>query len=260
MVIAERNNKIIVKKNFSRYADLYDQYADIQRLSADELIKKTPAGGIRDIIDIGCGTGNYTNLLRCKFKDAGIRALDISDDMIRVARKKYAAQAIEFVVADAEHIDLGGSYDLITSNATFQWFGDLGLSISKYRDALRPQGVIVFSTFGPSTFWELGRSLKEVLGPLVKISSCDFLTKETLTSMMDIHFRDVSIEESMVKKVYGSLEELLKHIKYTGTRGSGISGASGLDRATLCRIEEAYVSNFGAIEASHQIFYCGGSR
>lgn len=254
-------NKASVEKNFSRYADLYDTYADIQSRTADELLKKIPDLKPDNILDIGCGTGGYTLGLKDKFKGSCIEAVDISPDMIRVARLKCGNSGIKFIIADAEAPDnLGASYDLVTSNATFQWFGDLETSLVRYKAAINPNGAIAFSTFGPRTFCELGRALKEVLGPNARIASNRFLEKDSLSAMMKRHFRNSEVEEVIIKKNYGSLEELLRHIKYTGTRGRGIAGMSGWTRTTLDKIAEAYLSDLGAIEASYQVFYCRGLR
>ncbi len=251
--------KVTVKKNFSRYAHLYDDYAGIQHASASELIKKSPLGAPGHILDIGCGTGNYTLLLRDKFKDAEIKAIDISRDMVAIARRKCVNSGIDFSVADAERLELTDKFDLITSNATFQWFDDLKSSLSKYSSALAHGGSMLFSTFGPLTFRELSLSLKDALGKDSTIASDGFLGMDELSKMMKDNFAESVVEETILKKKYDSLEELLKHIKYTGTRGSGVGGISLWRRAMLERVKEAYMSNFGEITASYQIFYCRAS-
>lgn len=254
------SSRDVIEKNFSRHANLYDKYAGVQCMAAYELIKKSPAGGLRYILDVGCGTGNYTLLLRHKFKASEIKALDISCGMVDIARRKCDKKRIEFIVADAEKFDLHDRFDLITSNATFQWFNNLGLSLIRYKDALTRKGHILFSIFGPLTFLELSWSLKEVLGEEAVIASESFPGKEELTGMMESCFRESTVKETIIKRRYNSLAELLYHIKYTGTRGNRINGISLWRRAVLDRIEEAYMSNFGCIEASYQIFYCKASR
>lgn len=89
------NYKEALRKDFSRCAHSYDKYANIQHLAAGELLKELPAKGIRNILEIGCGTGNYTFLLKHKFKAAKITAVDISREMIAVARQKFGAAKID---------------------------------------------------------------------------------------------------------------------------------------------------------------------
>jgi len=179
--------------------------------------------------------------------------------MVEIARRKCGNNGIDFSVADAEKFKLRDKFDLITSNATFQWFSNLAPSLRKYKDALASGGSILFSTFGPLTFRELNRSLKDALGKDSTISSGGFMGRDELAKTMEDNFAESVVEETILKKKYSSLEELLKHIKYTGTRGSGMSGISLWRRTMLERVEEAYMSNFGAIEASYQIFYCKAS-
>jgi malonyl-CoA O-methyltransferase len=249
----------MVENNFSRHANLYDKYALIQCLAAKELINKSPDRNIRNILDVGCGTGNYTLLLRKKYDLAHIKAVDISRDMVDVARRKFGKGGIEFIIADAEELPPAGEYDLITSNAAFQWFNDPGSFLAKYKNALREEGSILFSTFGPLTFRELSLSVKDALGKDARISSDGFPGKEELAGMMKDLFGESAVKETVIKKKYASLTELLRHIKYTGARGSPINGISLWRKTMLDRVEEAYLSNFGGIEASYQIFYCRAS-
>ena len=123
-------------------------------------IKKYGAGINNSLLDIGCGTGNYTQLLRNKFPDAVIKAVDICDKMIEVAQNKLKNSKIEFIVDDAETMILTENFDLITSNACFQWFDELDNTIAKYKNLLTEDGIILFSTFGPSTYNELAKSME----------------------------------------------------------------------------------------------------
>jgi len=157
-------------------------------------------------------------------------------------------------------INFTGKFDLITSNAAFQWFNDLDASLTEYKNALSEEGSILFSIFGPLTFRELSLSVKNALGEDARISSDGFLGREELAGMMKARFRESSVKETVVKKKYGSLEELLRHIKYTGARGKRMDSIPLWTRTMLDRIEEAYRSDFGCIEASYHIFYCEALR
>ncbi len=247
----------VITRNFSRHSHLYDKYAHVQSLAARELIDKLGGKEYSQILDIGCGTGNYTLLLRKKYKGANITALDISHDMVDAARSKCGNNGIEFIVADAEKISFSDGFDLITSNATFQWLSDLEASVRKYRQALTSGGSMVFSVFGPLTFCELGQSLKEVLGGSASISAENFLGEENLSKIMKSCFREFFTEERFITEEYGSLKQLLDNIKYTGTRGEGVENLAAGKRGLFGKIEEAYLTKYDSIRATYQIFYCG---
>jgi len=250
-------DKKTMARNFSRYAYAYDRYSDVQREAAFELLRRIKKGRFNRIMEVGCGTGNYTLLLREKFKKARIKAVDISDKMIEVAGDKLRNKGIEFMVADAENMDLNEEFDLITSNACFQWFEDLERTLLRYRDLLRKNGVILFSTFGPFTFWELNSALRSVLKDN-SIAADGFIPAGKAESILRDNFKEVTIKEMRYEKSFVSLADLLNKIKYTGARGNGLGSRISFDRRTLKEIEQAYLDKFRGIKATYQIFFCQG--
>lgn len=250
------NYKEALRKNFSRCAQRYDRYANIQHLAAGELLKELPAEGVRTILEIGCGTGNYTLLLREKFKAAEIKAVDISAEMIAVARQKFAADKIDFVVADAEKMAIADRFDLITSNATFQWFENIEESIARYKNTLDNNGLLAFSIFGPLTFLEFNEALRKALREEMRITASYFSTKEELKKTLGRHFGKISIRDLIIKENYFSLDELLNKIRYTGAQGNGANSRYFLGKRLLRNIAEIYNLMYGRIEATYQILFC----
>jgi len=248
-------DKRALVRNFSRYADRYDRYADVQRLSAVELLGRIGQENPDDILEIGCGTGNYTELIRRRFRGSKIQAIDISPEMIKVAEKKLTEGSIEFIVADAEEIFLEEKFDLVTSNACFQWFGDLPGALGGYKDLLRPGGEICFSIFGPLTFWELNLSLKYIFKD-AQIEAARFLSRERVNITLGKIFKDITVEELKFEKTYDCLRGLLNRIKYTGTRGNSIPHEIYLKRSFLEKLEGIYLDKFKSIKATYQVFFC----
>ena len=250
------NHKKTIENNFSKRAHLYDEYANIQYLTACELIEGLPPNGVINILEIGCGTGNYTRLLKKKFNNAHIKALDKSRNVVEIAKKKLKNEDIEFVVADAEKSSLGGGFDLITSNAALQWFADLERWIEKCKNALTEKGVISFSTFGPLTFRELGYSLKEAMGKDLAIPAANFLCLDEIAAILARHFKERAVREHIIKEKFSSLAELLNKIRCTGARGGALDNIFLWKRNIFERAEGIYRQRFGKIEATYQIFFC----
>jgi len=123
-----------VERRFSIGASRYEAYAHVQRLTAADLLAFTleAASGARvaRILEPGCGTGLYTRMLLDAFPGAPIDGVDISEAMIRLARERTADPRARFARADAEEI-VAGRYDLVTSNATFQWFLAFGRTVRR---------------------------------------------------------------------------------------------------------------------------------
>ena len=250
-------DKKTIARNFSRYAHAYDQYADAQRMAGLELLNWLKRGRYSSILELGCGTGNYTLLLKSKFRGAEIKAVDISDKMIEVAAKKIQDENIEFMVSDAEKLNLVREFDLITSNACFHWFGDLEKALLRYKDLLRKDGIILFSLFGPLTFWELNSSLGSVLKD-TSIAAAGFISAEKAKRILCDNFKDAEIKEIEYEESFVSLIDLLNKIKYTGVRGNGLGNKFSFNRGALKKIEKVYLNKFRRIKVTYQIFFCRG--
>ncbi|WP_339998263.1 malonyl-ACP O-methyltransferase BioC [Priestia aryabhattai] len=151
-------NKQLLKKRFNNHAKTYDAYADVQKSMANQLIDQLSTNFFNQeiaILEIGCGTGYLTQLLCEKFPKAAITAVDLSSGMMELAKKKVTEDRVSFICGDIEEISIEGHYDLIISNATFQWFNSLHTTIKKLYKQLKPTGSLLFSTFGNRTFQEL---------------------------------------------------------------------------------------------------------
>lgn len=248
-------DKEIIIRNFSRCAYTYDRYADVQKCIALELLKSIKQDGIDKILEIGCGTGNYTLLLREKFSKAKLKAVDISAKMIEVASGKLKHKRVGFIADDAETINLDEKFDLITSNACFQWFDDLGRAIIKYKDLLNKDGLILFSIFGPATFWELNMVLKYA-SKNASTAVTKFLAKEMIKRALKNNFKKVEIKETRYEESNSSLRDLLNKIKYTGIRGGGLNAKIVFTRGLLNKLEDIYLREFTHIKATYQVFFC----
>ena len=254
------NEKEIIKRNFSRYAKYYDNYSDIQDFCGLRLISKLNSDGFGSILDVGCGTGNYTRLLREKFPLAKIKDIDISGEMIEIAREKLRNERIEFIIKDAEKINSKDPFDLISSNVSFQWFVDLEKTLLNYKEVLKPGGTILFSTFGPLTFYELNNALKELFKEEKEINSQRFLEKIRITRIMESLFKKVKVEEKTFRESYVSLRGLLKKIKYSGIRGSGVNTKNFWVSERIDKLEKIYKDRFKRIVATYQVFICKGVK
>lgn len=248
-------DKRAVIRSFSRYAHLYDRYAQVQRQSALELLGEIKEDGFHNILEIGCGTGNYTLLLRDKFKRAKFKVVDISERMIEISRRKLKNKGIDFIVVDAEALDLKETFDLITSHACFQWFEDLKDALIRFKNILNYNGLIIFSIFGPLTFWELNSALGSILkGNSIKASS--FISEEELQHILENNFRHVQISSRQYQEYFADIQGLLKKIKYSGIRGNGLQNQAYPGRNFFAELEESYLDKFKEIRATYQVFFC----
>ena len=244
--------------NFSSIATHYDAYAESQRLAAADLLAFTGPVTARDILEPGCGTGLYTRLLLAAFPRATIRGIDLSEAMLRVAREQITDERACFLTADAETFATG-SYELITSNATVQWFTDLPGSLARLARLLAPGGAFTFSFFGPDTYRELDQALVDIFGGTVRVSCRRFATKDALAAILRAIFARPEIEERTYALTFPTLRDLQRAIRGTGTRGTPCGPPVAWTPRRLAQVEHAYLARQGAIRASFQVFFCKGS-
>ncbi len=87
-----------------------------------ECLVNAVSGRPRRILDIGCGTGSTTVLLKQAFPEADVVGLDLSPDMLVAAELKAQSldQVITWLHADARATGLAeGSFDLVSASLLF---------------------------------------------------------------------------------------------------------------------------------------------
>lgn len=92
----------------------------------------------KTVVDIGCGPGNSTAVLKDVFPQAKILGIDNSANMISKAKTQHSG--LDFQVCSAE--DLTGSYDLLFSNACLQWIPNHETLIPQLMGKLTEHGVL----------------------------------------------------------------------------------------------------------------------
>lgn len=218
-----------LKRRFSRNANQYDKYAKVQKKMGDVLIEKIKSTKCRykNILEIGCGTGYVTTALFELFKDSNITAVDIAPGMINHVKSKLLDKRVEFICADAEEMDFDKKYDLIISNATFQWFNNLENTLKKLADTLAPGGFMFFSTFGKNTFTELKKCYQKAsvyFGIKDTIySSQPFLSLEDYKKICSSIFNEkftLSFMETYEYEYFNCCKDFLYSIKKIGANNS----------------------------------------
>lgn len=90
------------------------------------------------IVDIGCGPGNSTAVLRAVFPKAALLGIDNSPNMIEQAKRSHP----DLVFSLCDVSALTGQYDLIFSNACFQWVADHHKLLPALMEKLPKGGVL----------------------------------------------------------------------------------------------------------------------
>ena len=252
-----------IRRNFARRARSYDRHAGMQRLMAQRLVAAVgdSLARARRILEIGCGTGYLTGLLRQANGEARLVALDLDAALVAAARRRLGPEAgVAWLVADGE-APIRGEYDLIIANATFQWFTRPGETLAALYRNLAPGGVLAFSTLGPQTFQELAEALNRAarglnLTATPPISAQGFGDRETWSDRLSrAGFRQVRLARELVTATFPSVLEFLKALQATGaTNPRPCPFSPRLLHALIAAYETGYGRD-GAIPVSYEMIW-----
>src|SRR5215469_4743659 len=103
-------------------ANLYLRFGNERTQPVYDLVHRVELQNPRRIVDLGCGPGNSTGVLRRRWPDSHITGLDNSPAMIAKARASYPHE--NWVVGDAATWQDDQPFDLLFSNAMLHWIPD----------------------------------------------------------------------------------------------------------------------------------------
>lgn len=160
-----------VGRAFSRAAHHYDEAAALQREVGARLAEaldyyEDPSRADRVpqvVVDLGCGPGHAAAAMQQRWPKAQVLAIDLAAGMLRQARERLGTRRLldfrrrpHAIRADARALPLrDASVDILHSNLCLQWVEDLPAVFAGFRRVLKPGGMLLVSTFGPDTLWEL---------------------------------------------------------------------------------------------------------
>ena len=125
---------------------LYLRFANERTRPAAELLARVPAlqpARRLQIVDLGCGPGNSTELLVERFPGANVLGVDNSEAMLETARKQLPQARFEAGdIASWTPAEGEPAPDLIYANASIQWVGEHEALIPRLFSLLAPGGVL----------------------------------------------------------------------------------------------------------------------
>lgn len=291
-------DKSLVRLHFDKHAHEYERYASVQmemaaRLTACATLAMRAGNGahrpVRRILEIGCGTGRLTAMLAEAFPEARFVCIDLSARMIAIAKQNIGRaqldaaddKRISFVVGDAERILLEGDrildtvaeaegghqgrgFDLIVSNAAFQWFTTPRETVKACLGLLYPaKGTLAFSTFGPGTFRQLHASFaaaERLLGIAPAPHGQPFAGESEWRHCFAGEAGTFQWSGHVVTEVSPDVRSFLHRVKRIGAGNAMAGGRRGVGgRKLLETMERIYADTYaapgGGVEADYEIGY-----
>lgn len=145
--------------DFSSIAPSYRKNSLVQASAGKMLLDLLALTGKEDILDVGCGAGKLTALLRTK-TSGRVVGIDRTEEMIRDARATYGDQGIELLPVATDTLPFDEEFDGIFCNSVFQWFADPAVNLANFYRALRPGGRLAVQA--PATYQYCPHFLKAI--------------------------------------------------------------------------------------------------
>jgi trans-aconitate 2-methyltransferase len=144
---------------------LYLKFADERTRPARELLARAPLSAPEYVVDLGCGPGNSTALLRERWPAARLSGVDSSVEMLRRARED--APGVDWVQADVASWQPTAPVDVLFANAVLHWLPEHATLFPSLFRHVRPGGI--FAVQMPHNFAEPShRLMRELPGPFAR--------------------------------------------------------------------------------------------
>ena len=195
----------IIKKHFQKSMDKYADNAVVQKFTAKTMVEILPEKMFEYVLEIGSGAGILTSFAAENIRYKYYYSNDLVDKSESFV-KKYISDA-KFFGGDFRKIKFSRKFDLIVSNACFQWFENLDNVIKKCKTLLNKDGILAFSTFSPDNFKEI----TDITGMSLKYKSV-----EELKNILSVDFEIMEIKNFEYVMNFDNPLKILAHMKNTG--------------------------------------------
>jgi ubiquinone/menaquinone biosynthesis C-methylase UbiE len=151
-----RSMKAISKSNmgiqnaYNKWSGIYDSNENLTRDLDQKITRDILANQqFESVLEIGCGTGKNTTFLAQI--GTSVHALDFSQGMIEIAKKKTPAGNVRFSMADLtkQWPCENEAYDVITCNLVLEHIQALNYIFSEAARTLRPKGKFLINELHP---------------------------------------------------------------------------------------------------------------
>lgn len=264
--------RIDVRAARRRFERAASTYAEVSVLARE--VESRMAGRLdyirhdpRWVLDAGSGPGAGLGLLRGRYPNARLIGLDIAHAMTQSARRSrtmrarvrdlFSGTACHHLCGDLTRLPLAAaSVGMVWSSLALAWAADPLAALSELARVLEPDGLLMFSTYGPDTLKELRNAFAGVDGyPHVH----RFIDMHDLGDMlMAAGFAEPVVDMEMVTLSYPDVAALARDLRLSGQSNVDAGRRRGLMApGAWSRMAAAYgaSSRDGRMPAAFEIIY-----
>ncbi|WP_415230946.1 malonyl-ACP O-methyltransferase BioC [Psychromonas sp.] len=250
-------DKIAVANSFSKAASRYDQFAQLQRDIGNQLFASLKIRKPGNCLDLGCGTGYFSEKLLNESAIQSLVCFDMSVGMLNFLQnnRNLAACCIQ---GDMDLLPFADKqFSTVFSNLAVQWSCDLNQLLIQLKRILKSGGELNFSTL-------LAGTLKELSDAWLKVDNYPhtntFLTLTNIQEMLEsIGFSKVTIKTETITLYYKNVLDVMRDLKGIGANQvHGHNHQRPQGRSLINKLEQGYAScknSSGLLPLSYQVCY-----
>lgn len=242
---------------FNQNAHSYENAALVQNEIGERLferlnfLKITP----QYVLDLGSGTGLFSQALKKRYPKANIIGLDLAFAMLTETKKKQSWR-FNWPLVNGNMSALpfaDGVFDLVYANQVIHWSDSLSLVLSELYRVMHVGACFMFSTLGPDTFKELTHAFALA----DNYTHCNtFRDMHEIGDCLNIlKFQDPVVDMEMITVHYGELSKLLLSLKAQGVRNVHSARNRGLTGKESWRAFEKAYQQFQTEEGKCPLTY-----
>jgi malonyl-CoA O-methyltransferase len=248
-----------VANSFSKAANTYDSAASLQRDVGYELLAWLNKENLAQakVLDLGCGTGYFSEKILKRHSNVEIIGLDIAQGMLKHAKQHRGQADMQWLCADAEQLPLSASsIDVVFSSLAIQWCENVPQMFSEVQRVLKPNGSALIASLGPHSLFELKKSWAAVDE---KVHVNRFVSMNSIIDQLPIGLQVQAKHRQTRVLEYNKLQELTADLKKIGAHNMNSGEIKGLTgRAKIKKFKqnyEIYRQQNGTLPASYDVYY-----
>lgn len=194
----------------------------------------------RHWLDVGCGTGAFTQLVLGTCAPASVIAVDPSGEQIGYARKQAMGQQADFRVANAETLPFpDGSFDIVTSALVINFIPDRARALIEMRRVTRPNGTVAAYVWdfasGHGVSWPLVRGMQTIGIEAPHVPGTEDSSIKALQSLFErAGYEEIGVQAIKVTRTFANFDEYwTSQTPPFSPNGKVIAALSEADRADM---------------------------
>jgi ubiquinone/menaquinone biosynthesis C-methylase UbiE len=193
-----------VQQEYAELSARYDsRWAFYVEATVAATIQRLALHGHEQILDLGCGTGALLKRLVPLVPEGSLAGLDLSPEMLSVARHKLPA-SVELQVGRVENLPFANeSFDRVISSSAFHYFRHPGQVMQEMKRVLKPNGQLVMTDWCNDYWTSYGCDL--VLRVVNRAHFRAYRSSQWRSMLQKAGFSDISVETYKINWFWGMM-------------------------------------------------------